>query len=85
MIRETSPELNIVVIVMNDSVSSDVAAVVDNGAIIYDVVNGIGTAPTDISPILTTDDLPEEVKQQLEEYTAAMNQGSTDASTNPNG
>lgn len=85
MIHETSPELNVVVIVMYDQLSSNVAAVIDNGGIIYDVVNGVGTEPTGLAPIVEPEELPDDVKQQLEEYAAAMNQGSTDASTNPNG
>ena len=85
MIHETSPELNVVVIVMYDQLSSNAAAVIDNGGIIYDVVNGVGTEPTGLAPIVEPEELPDDVKQQLEEYAAAMNQGSTDASTNPNG
>lgn len=85
MIHETSPELNVVVIVMYDQLSSNAAAVIDNGGIIYDVVNGVGTEPTGLAPIVEPEELPDDVKQQLEEYAASMNQGSTDASTNPNG
>lgn len=70
MIRETSPELNVVVLVMYDELSSEVAAVVDNGGIVYDVVNGVGTAPTDIASIIVPEELPEELKQQLEEFAA---------------
>ncbi len=73
MIRETSPELNVVVIVMYDQLSSNAAAVIDNGGIIYDVVNGIGTAPAELTPIVVPEELPEEVQQQLDEYAASMN------------
>ncbi len=74
MIHETSPELNVVVIVMYDQLSSNVAAVIDNGGIIYDVVNGVGTEPTGLAPIVEPEELPDDVKQQLEEYAASMNQ-----------
>ncbi len=73
MIRETSPELNVVVIVMYDQLSSNAAAVIDNGGIIYDVVNGIGTAPAELTPIVVPEELPEEVQQQLDEYAASLN------------
>lgn len=74
MIHETSPELNVVVIVMYDQLSSNAAAVIDNGGIIYDVVNGVGTEPTGLAPIVEPEELPDDVKQQLEEYAASMNQ-----------
>ena len=73
MIRETSPVLNVVVIVMYDQLSSNAAAVIDNGGIIYDVVNGIGTAPAELTPIVVPEELPEEVQQQLDEYAASLN------------
>ena len=73
MIRETSPELNVVVIVMYDQLSSNAAAVIDNGGIIYDVVNGIGTAPAELTPIVVPEELPEDVQQQLDEYAASLN------------
>lgn len=73
MIRETSPELNVVVIVMYDQLSSNAAAVIDNGGIIYDVVNGIGTAPAELTPIVVPEELPEEVQQQLDDYAASLN------------
>ena len=73
MIHETSPELNVVVIVMYDQLSSNAAAVIDNGGIIYDVVNGIGTAPAELAPIVVPEELPEEVQQQLDEYAASLN------------
>ena len=67
MIHETKPDLNVVVIVMNDSFSTEVAAVIDNGEIIYDVVNGVGTAPKDITPILEAAELPADVQAKLDE------------------
>ena len=75
MIHETQPDINIVVYVMYEQFSDQVAAVIDNGSITYDVVNGVGTAPTDVAPILVPEELPEEFKQQLEEYAASMNEG----------
>ena len=67
MIHETKPDLNVVVIVMNDSFSTEVAAVIDNGEIIYDVVNGVGTAPKGITPSLEAEELPAEVQAKLDE------------------
>lgn len=66
-LRETQPDLNVVVYLMTDEYSSEVAAVVENGEIIYDLVNGVGTAPVGITPILEMEDLPPEVLQQLDD------------------
>lgn len=61
-LRESQPDLNIVVYLMADEFSDEVVAVVENGEIIYDLVNGVGTAPKGISPI---SELPPEMQQQL--------------------
>ena len=73
MIHETKPELNVVVIVMNDSFSTEVAAVIDNGEIIYDVVNGVGTAPKDITPIIVPKELSPEMQAELDEFKNSLN------------
>ena len=73
MIHETKPDLNVVVIVMNDSFSTEVAAVIDNGEIIYDVVNGVGTAPKDITPIIVPKELSPEMQAELDEFKNALN------------
>ena len=73
MIRETQPDLNVVVIVMNDSFSTEVAAVIDNGEIIYDVVNGVGTAPKDITPIIVPKELSPEMQAELDEFKNSLN------------
>ncbi len=67
MIHETQPDVNVVVLVMYDSFSDEVAAVINNGGIDYDVVNGVGTAPKGITPIIAPEELPEEVKSQIDE------------------
>ncbi len=73
MIHETKPDLNVVVIVMNDSFSTEVAAVIDNGEIIYDVVNGVGTAPKDITPIIVPKELSPEMQAELDEFKNSLN------------
>ena len=52
---------------MSDEYSDEVAAVVENGEIIYDLVNGVGTAPKGITPILEAEELPAEVQAKLDE------------------
>lgn len=71
-LRESVPEINVDVLLMVDEYSSEVAAVIHNGSIIYDLVNGVGTAPADVTPILVLEDLPPEVQAQLEEYANAL-------------
>lgn len=68
MIHETQPDVNVVVLVMYDSFTEEVAAVIDDGGIAYDVVNGVGTAPKGITPIIVPEELPEEVKSQIDEF-----------------
>lgn len=75
MIHETQPDLNIVVIVMYDSFSNEVGAVIDNGAIVYDVVNGVGTAPKGITPILEPEELPADFQAKLDEYKDSLASG----------
>ena len=70
-LHESAPEVNVVVYLMTDEFNSDVTAVVDNGEIIYDQVNGVGTAPAGVQPILDAEDLPPEVQAQLDEMLAA--------------
>lgn len=71
-LRESYPELNVIVYLMTDEYSSTVAAAIDGGEIVYDVVNGIGTAPTGITPIINIEDLPPEVQEQLREISNAI-------------
>lgn len=70
-LHESSPEVNVVVYLMTDEFSTDVTAVVDNGEIIYDLVNGVGTAPTGVQPIMEMEELPPEIQAQLDELQAA--------------
>ena len=66
-LRESQPDLNVVVYLMSDEYSDEVAAVVENGEIIYDLVNGVGTAPKGITPILEAEELPADVQAKLDE------------------
>jgi len=67
-LRESQPDLNVVIYLMSDEYSDVVAAVVENGEIVYDYVNGVGTAPTGITPILESEELPPEVQARLDEF-----------------
>ena len=71
-LRESMPELNVLVYMMEDEYSSKVIAVVDNGEIVYDSVNGVGTAPSDVTPIIVLEDLPPETREQIEDVTNAL-------------
>lgn len=66
-LRESVPELNVDVLLMVDEYSDEVTAVVHDGQIIYDLVNGVGTAPEGITPILEIEELPPEVQEKLNE------------------
>ena len=50
-LRESMPEIKCKVILMVDSTSSNVAAIVEGGKIIYDTIDGKGTIPVGITPI----------------------------------
>ncbi len=65
-LRESVPELNVDVLLMVDEYSDEVAAVVHDGQIIYDLVNGVGTAPTGIEPILESEELTPEEQERLD-------------------
>jgi len=71
-LRESQPDLKVIVYLMTDEFSKEVAAVVENGEIIFDLVNGIGTAPTDVEPIVVMEDLPPEVQEQLDGFKNAI-------------
>lgn len=66
-LRESVPELNVDVLLMVDEYSDEVTAVIHDGQIIYDLVNGVGTAPEGITPILEIEELPPEVQEKLNE------------------
>ena len=70
---ESQPGLKIKVYLMNDEVSSDVAAVVENGEIVYDLVNGVGTAPENVKPIVVLEDLPPELQAELDQMRNSLN------------
>ena len=78
-LRESIPDINVDVLLMVDEYSDEVAALVHNGQIIYDRVNGVGTAPEGITSILKAEDLPPEVQEKLNEMlsgeTSAAPQG----------
>ncbi len=64
-LRQANPELNIQLMLMFDEYSDTVAAVVDDGSIVYDLVNGVGTAPENVTPIIEID---AEAQAQAEEF-----------------
>lgn len=66
-LRESVPDLNVDVLLMTSEFSDEVVAVVHNGQIIYDLVNGVGTAPEGITSILAPEELPPEVQEKLNE------------------
>lgn len=66
-LRESQPDLNVVIYLMSDEYSDEVTAVVENGEIVYDLVNGVGTAPKGITPILEAEELPADVQAKLDE------------------
>ena len=72
-LSEAYPGLKVKVYLMEDAYSSDVAAVVENGEIVYDIVNGVGTAPKDVKPIIQPEDLPPELQAQLDELKNSLN------------
>ena len=74
-LRESQPDLNVVVYLMSDEYSDEVTAVVENGEIIYDLVNGVGTAPKGITPILEPEELPADFQAKLDEYKDSLASG----------
>ena len=66
-LSEAHPGLRVLVYLMEDAYSSDVAAVVENGEIVYDVVNGVGTAPKNVKPIITPEELTPELQAELDQ------------------
>ena len=65
-LRESMPDLNIIVYLMVEETSDQVAAVVEDGEIVYDLVNGVGTAPTGVKPIFDVE-IPPEIMAKIEE------------------
>ena len=51
-LRANQPDLNVVVYLMMGESSDRVAAVCEKGEIFFDLVNGVGTEPTGIKPIV---------------------------------
>ena len=72
-LSEAHPGLRVLVYLMEDAYSSDVAAVVENGEIVYDVVNGVGTAPKNVKPIIAPEELPPEVQAELDQLKDSLN------------
>lgn len=66
-LREATPGLNVVVVLMTDEYSDEVVAVAENGEIVYDLVNGVGTAPKGITSIIPPEELPPELQEKLDE------------------
>ena len=60
---------------LSDEYSDEVTAVVENGEIIYDLVNGVGTAPKGITPILEPEELPADFQAKLDEYKDSLASG----------
>ena len=50
-LQESRPGIDIIIILMVDEKSSDVAAVFNDGKILYNILNGAGTIPVGITPI----------------------------------
>jgi glucose/arabinose dehydrogenase len=82
-LRESQPDLKVVVYLMTDEYSEEVTAVVENGEIIYDLVNGIGTVPKGVTPILVPEELPPEVQEQLDELKTALSGGAAAPAATP--
>lgn len=76
-LRESLPELNVDIYLMLDEYSDMVVAVVRGGSIVFDLVNGVGTAPTGIKPIVEVGDLPPEIQAQIDEITSALSEAMT--------
>ena len=74
-LRESIPDINVDVLLMVDEYSDEVAALVHNGQIIYDRVNGVGTAPKGITPILEPEELPADFQAKLDEYKDSLASG----------
>lgn len=72
-LRESNPDVHVVVYLMTNEYSDEATAVIENGEITYDLVNGIGTAPVDATAVLTPEELPPEVQNQLEEFAGSLN------------
>ena len=64
--QKTLPGVHVDVILMFDEYTPDVAAVIHDGSIIYDVVNGVGTAPADVKPIVNVEELPPELQAKIQ-------------------
>ena len=79
-LRESEPDLKVIVYLMTDEYSTTVTAIVENGEIVYDMVNGIGTAPKDITPIREPEELPPEVQEKLDELKNNLAAGAESAS-----
>jgi len=79
-LRESEPDLKVIVYLMTDEYSTTVTAIAENGEIVYDMVNGIGTAPKDITPIREPEELPPEVQEKLDELKNNLAAGAESAS-----
>ena len=55
-LQESRPGLDVIVVFMVDEKSTEVAAVFNDGKILYDIMNGSGTIPVEITPIENTSD-----------------------------
>ena len=73
-LRESTPNLNVDVYLMTSEYSEEVTAVVHNGQIIYDKVNGVGTAPDGVTPILVVENVPPEVQEKLDELKGSLSE-----------
>ena len=71
-LRASYPELNIQVYMMMDEYSGDVTAVIEDGEIIFDGVNGVGTMPTGVKPIVNINTLSPEERAAIEEMNNAL-------------
>ena len=78
-LRETQPDVRVLVYLMVDEYSRNVAAVIENGEIVYDMVNGVGTAPEGVMPVLETEELSPEMKEKIEDLKNAMSEEQANA------
>ena len=71
-LRESDPGVNIKVMLMFNEYSENVIVVAEDGEIIYDQVNGVGTAPTGVTTIVEVGEVPSEMQEFFDEVINAM-------------
>ncbi len=64
-IQKRDESVSVVLRLCTDTQFNRTIAAIENGEVIYDRVNGIGTAPADDVPPTTLEDLPPEVQEEI--------------------